>query len=370
MRVIQVTPTVSPGDAVSNNIVALLEMLNSKGYDASVFSERIHIPVGKNKIFFLGHFPKVTPRDVVIFHLSLASTFTDFFINLPCKKIIIYHNVTPPRFFCEYDKSMYSLCQNGMREARFLADKVDFCLADSEFNRRDLISMGYKCPIEVLPILMQKSDYGQPPDAEVIKKYSDGWTNIFFAGRVIPNKKQEDVIAAFGWYKKYVNEKSRLFIVGRHGGEGDLYYRQLCKFVAENEIEDVIFTGHVKFSEMIAYYKCASLFLCMSEHEGFCVPIVEAMIFDLPIIAYDAAAVGETLGGGGLLIKDKNPVFVAKCIELLLSDKKMQARFRKAQKKRLDDFSYEKVSGQFIDFIRRAASVADTASAATGNAAL
>lgn len=354
MRIIQIVHSLLYGDAIGNEVVALKKLLDSLGYKSEIFAMCLDDFYKKSGIKHISKSFTINKADVSILHVSGKFDFIYDFFNLPCKKVIIYHNITPPLFFQKYDIVQYDYCRNGLEEVRFLSDKVDYCLADSEFNKRNLVEIGYKCPIDVLPILIQKKDYMQEPSPAVIKKYSDGWTNIIFAGRVVPNKKQEDVIAAFGWYKKHINEKSRLFIVGRHAGKDDLYYRQLCSFVNGNGIEDVVFTGHVTFSEILAYYKCASLFLCMSEHEGFCVPIVEAMIFDLPIIVYDAAAVGETLGGGGLLVKDKDPVFVAKCMERILSDKQLQTRFRVAQEKRLDDFSYEKVSGQFIDFIRRA----------------
>lgn len=353
MKILQIVPALAYGDAISDDIISLSKMLISHGFANKIYAEKIFSPYDEKIASNINEMPSLSKQDIAIYHLCTAFDYVYEYACLPCKKIIVYHNMTPQLFFSEYNSELYYIQKRVHEQAVFLADKVDFCLADSEFNKRDLINMGYKCPINVLPILIKKSDYLQEPDADVMKKYDDGFANIIFTGRVVPNKKQEDVIAAFGWYKKHINEKSRLFIVGKHDGEGDLYYRRLCRFVMENEIKDVIFTGHVKFSELLAYYRCADLFLCMSEHEWVCVPIVEAMIFDLPIVAYDASAVGETLGGGGLLIKDKDPVFVAKCMERFLSDKQLQAHLRKAQQKKLDDFSYEKVSGQFVDFIRK-----------------
>lgn len=109
----------------------------------------------------------------------------------------------------------------------------------------------------------------------------DGYTNFIFVGRVAPNKKQEDVIRAFYCYKKYCNPKSRLFIVGSYNGM-ERYYHRLRRYVGALELDNVVFTGHIPFAQILAYYHLADLFLCMSDHEGFCVPLVEAMYFNLP----------------------------------------------------------------------------------------
>ena len=129
-----------------------------------------------------------------------------------------------------------------------------------------------------------------------MKLYDDDYVNILFTGRVVPNKKQEDVIEAFYYYKRFIQPKSRLILVGSFAGI-DKYHDQLEAYVNKLGLEDVIFTGQIKFDEILAYYQLADLFLCMSEHEGFCVPIVEAMYFNVPVIARDTSAIAWTLAG-------------------------------------------------------------------------
>ena len=143
--------------------------------------------------------------------------------------------------------------------------------------------MGYTCPIDVLPILIPFDDYAKTPSQQVIDRYSDGYTNLIFTGRIAPNKRQEDVIRAFYDYKKFYNPKSRLILVGGHNGM-ERYYHRLKSYINALELEDVVFPGHIKFDEILAYYKIADVFLCQSEHEGFCVPLVEAMYFDVPVV--------------------------------------------------------------------------------------
>ena len=267
-----------------------------------------------------------------------------------CRKVMVYHNITPPQFFEEYSVKAAQLCQNGLEGASYLADKVDYCLAVSEYNKQDLIRMGYTCPIDVLPILIPFDDYAKTPSQQVIDRYSDGCTNLIFTGRIAPNKRQEDVIRAFYDYKKFYNPKSRLILVGGHNGM-ERYYHRLKSYINALELEDVVFPGHIKFDEILAYYKIADVFLCQSEHEGFCVPLVEAMYFDVPVVAYDSSAIAGTLGGGGFLLKDKNPVETAGVINRVVTDEALRTQIIKNQQARLADFDHKVIEAQFKTYL-------------------
>jgi glycosyltransferase involved in cell wall biosynthesis len=219
-------------------------------------------------------------------------------------------------------------------------------MADSAFNKGELVKRGYTCPIDVRPILIRFEDYKKAPDEATVKKYSDGKKNLIFVGRIAPNKKQENVIRAFYCYKK-LNPGSRLILVGSERGMEN-YQERLIKYARALGIgDDVIFTGHIKFSEILAYYHIADVFVCMSEHEGFCVPLVESMFFDTPIVAYDTSAISDTLGGSGILLGNNDPVFAAEVINRVLTDEKLRKAVIEGQRRRLDDFSYERVSEIF-----------------------
>ena len=206
--------------------------------------------------------------------------------------------------------------------------------------------MGYTCPIDVRPILIKFDDYKQAPDKALMKKYSDGKKNLIFVGRIAPNKKQENVIRAFYQYRR-LNPDSRLILVGSYNGMEN-YYQRLVKYAAALGIaDDVIFTGHIKFSEILAWYTIADAFVCMSEHEGFCVPLAEAMFFDVPIIAYDTSAISDTLGRSGVLLDDNDPVFAARVIDRVLSDNELREHILSGQRRRLEDFSYNRIRDIF-----------------------
>lgn len=347
VRVIQMLPSLAFGDGIGNDTLALKRTLEAHGYETEIYVEWVDDRLPQGTARKLEEYDE-RPDDVILFHLSTGSEMNYRFAEYHCLKIAIYHNVTPPRFFAGYHPEAWQGCKKGLEAVRFLADKVDFCFADSTFNKNDLRKMGYQCPIEVLPILIAFQDFDQNPNDSVMERYQgDGYTNIIYTGRVVPHKRQEDLITAFTYYKKNYNPKSRLILVGSYGLQ-DKYYQRLQEYVQELGVEDVIFTGHTKFDEILAYYRLADLYLSMSEHEGFCIPLVEAMYFGIPILAYDSCAIGETLGGSGLLLSDKDPLTVAAAMDRLLTDESLKREIIAGEKKRLADFSHEKIQKQFL----------------------
>ena len=331
--------------------MALRDALLSAGYTTEIYAnfidERLPKGIAKNIDKY-----KDSAKNILIFHLAIGSDLNPFLKNVKAKIIIIYHNITPPEFWKNYNYDAEELCRRGLEEAEELAEVPELCFADSEFNKNDLIKMGYQCPIEVLPILIAFEDYRKEPNKNIINKFKDNeFINIIFTGRIVPNKKQEDIITSFYYYKNYINPKSRLFIIGSHN-QNDVYYHKLKNYVEELELEDVYFTGHIKFDEILAYYQIADVFLCLSEHEGFCVPLVEAMYFNVPIIAYESSAVGETLGGSGFLLKEKDPKIVAEAIHRVVSDQALRDVIVENEKIRLKYFDNIQIKEQFLIYLR------------------
>ena len=351
MKIIQIMPTVSFGDAVSNDARAIAKVIDEMGYKTAIHVENLDPRVKDKFVHKMTKLPSIDNDDIVIFNHSTGTQLCYSLPELPGRKMMIYHNITPPEFLAA------QVTQYGYDGTKFLSDKIEYVMPVSEYNASDLRRMGYKCDMFIRPILIPFEDYAKEPDREVLEKYSDdGYVNIVFVGRIAPNKKQEDVIAAFSYYKKHINHKSRLIIVGS-AGESDRYANCLKAYADALMTEDIIFTNHISFSAILAYYRLADVFLCMSEHEGFCVPLVEAMYFDTPIIAYDSSAIADTLGGSGILIKDKDPVFVSMLIDRLVKDDVLRSYVIEKQRQRLADFSYEKMKDRLkeglLKFINR-----------------
>jgi len=352
MRVLQMTPVLQYGDAVGNDMLALNKLLISEGYETRMYAECFSQNVGEGfNVLSADDLPKLDKDDVLIYHLSVGSVLNELLPKLKCRKIAIYHNVTPKEFFVDYGSLFYNICNKGINEVKQLNNVFDYCLADSEYNRNDLLNFGYNCPIDVRPILIPFKDYEKTPNQAITQKYDDGKTNILFVGRVVPNKKHEDIIAAFSCYKKYYNPEARLFLIGS-AENMDVYKERLDNYISKLGVEDVYFTGKIPFDEILAYYKVADMFLCMSEHEGFCVPLVEAMYFDVPVIAYSSSAIPYTLAGCGVLLQEKNPLVTAGVISRVMTDDKQKEEILINQRKRVSDLSYENTSKTFLAYIK------------------
>jgi len=209
-------------------------------------------------------------------------------------------------------------CFTGRRELAIYRERVDLALGDSEFNRQELESLGFN-PTAVLPVVPDFSHLDVEPNDLITRELDDEWTNILFVGRIIPNKRIEDVIRYFHAYQRTFNKRSRLMLVGSYHGY-EKYLATLQQLVASLGTTNVIFTGHVSNAELTAYYEIADLFLCASAHEGFCVPIVEAFYKEIPVVAFAASAVPATMDGAGVLYSTTEPLEVAALVDAVLSN--------------------------------------------------
>ncbi len=348
MKIYQILPELRYGDAVGNDAMAICNVITEMGYNTAIYANKVDSRLNSSKYRKTSKLPKLSNDDIIIFNHCSGSDLSYLLPTLGGRKMMIYHNITPPNFFAPYSRESYNATLEGYKQTEFIKDSIEYVMAVSEYNAADLRKMGYTCPMTIRPILIPFSDYEKAPDKSVMKKYSnDGYTNIIFVGRIAPNKKHEDVVAAFAYYKKHINPKSRLIFVGSDSGT-EKYSSVLKNYISALGVEDVIFPGHISFSEILAYYKIADVFLCMSEHEGFCVPLAEAMFFDVPIIAYESSAIPDTLGGSGILLKEKDPIFTAMVIDRLMKDNELRAHIINGQRKRLESFSYENIKEIFV----------------------
>lgn len=349
-RIFQIVSSLNYGDAVGNDVMTIQKFLREKGYKTGIFTNHVHRKIPRGTAFSIGKMPKLRKNDIILYHFASEDPLTQVIKEAPCKVILRYHNVTPPRFFKGFDINAEHNTKKGLRQIKELAPYIDYGIVVSEFNKSNLREMGYTCPIDVAPILIQFDDYKKEPNQDVIDEYNDGKTNIVFVGRMAPNKKVEDVISSFAEYKKTYDKDARLFLVGNFN-ENDKYYQFLLKHIKKLGVQDVIFPGHIPFDEILAYYSIADIFLCMSEHEGFCVPLVEAMFFNVPIIAYDSCAVPNTLDGTGVLIKDKNWDEIAAQMNKIISDDAYRSDLLDGETKRLQEFDNEIIGNQIVGYI-------------------
>jgi len=264
---------------------------------------------------------------------------------------LIYHNITPPEYFVGVHRTLARQCFRGRRELRAYAGRCDLALGDSEFNRQDLEALGFP-RTAVLPVVPDFSHLDTPPNPLVAGDFDDDWTNVLFVGRMIANKKIEDLIRIFHAYHTFFNPRSRLLLVGAQAGF-ERYLASLHQLAAALGAGHVHFIGHVSDQELAAFYDVADIFLCASEHEGFCVPIVEAFYKQVPVIAYAAAAVPSTMDGAGVLYEEKDPMRAAALVDSVASNLSLQQEIVDEQLAALARLRAKDFAGTLLGFIDR-----------------
>jgi len=352
MRVDQLVPAYHRGDAIGDEATHLRRFFRSQGFESDIFRLSCDRELEKESQDF-AHFPEPSSFDITILHFALPSALTPAFRRLRSKKVIVYHNVTLPEFFAGYSEEMVRLATLGREELRSLAGDVDIALADSGFNARELREFGFRQSF-VFPLYVDLAKYNRPLDAFVHRLFRDGRTNILFVGRVAPNKKIEDLIKVTFYYKKFIRPLVRLIVVGKTSSV-PVYYHALVKLADDFLLapEEICFTGHLPDDEMYAVYRAADVFLSLSEHEGFCLPLVESMIFDLPVIAFDSTAVPDTLGGAGILIRDKRADRVAELLDIVVRDESLRTKIIRGQRERLAELQAEGREPFLLQLIER-----------------
>ena len=342
MIVHQWVPAAHRGDAVGDSARALRALLRESGHVSDIFALSVDEDLRDDVHPWAS--PDSRAGDVTILHFAIPSPMTDAFGRLPGARVLCYHNVTPPSFFAKYDANLVRLTTLGRREIRSLAGRVDLAVGVSEYNRRELESFGFD-RTAVLPLLVDTARLTTAPRVPALERLlQDGLTNILFVGRIAPNKKLEDHIRLAEHYKRYVDAYYRFIFVGKHDAV-PRYYDTVRALVSRYRMlpERFWFTGPVSDTDLAAYYRNAHAYVSLSEHEGFCAPLVEAMAMDVPILAYGAAAVPETLGGAGVSFAPKDLEYAAELLGGLLYDLPFRAGVLQGQRVRREAFSHERL---------------------------
>jgi glycosyltransferase involved in cell wall biosynthesis len=349
MRIHQVLATLSYGDAIGHEVLGIQRVLHGAGYESEIFVETADRRLEPLTLDFRDMREIVGSEDLLLHHFSIGSRASRTAFALQARMALIYHNITPPEYFIGVHRRLVRLCYHGRRELTAYVDRCDLALGDSEYNRQELAAVGF-APTGVLPVVPDFSHLDVAPNRILQGAFDDDWTNILFVGRVIPNKRFDDLIRFFQAYRARYNPRSRLLLVGSYGGF-ERYLAQLHQLIASLDVSDVHLLGHVSNEELTAYYDVADLFLCASEHEGFCVPLVEAFYKGIPVLAYAAAAVPATMDGAGLLYETRDPRQVAALMNAVLSDAAFRDRVVAGQDAALARLQQRDFAGTLLGFV-------------------
>jgi glycosyltransferase involved in cell wall biosynthesis len=321
LRLCQFAPAVNRGDAMSRQAIAMHLEARAAGLEAALF-EFGH---GDDNSVPKQLYDEYTPRsgDVIVLHYGGRRHYEDWVVRQPGRVYVYSHNVTPPHFFERIGFPWVEALYRGRDTLAGLSHLGG--LAVSRYNQIEMLRAGFR-DVRIIPLIidfdaLQEATH-TPEALEIVERYhADGVVNWLHVGRLVPSKRIEDIIRAFYIYHRHINPNSRLFLVGS-GRDMEAYTQPLCEWVNRLGLQQaVIFTGRVSDEALAGFYKLASLYVCMSEHEGFCVPLVEAMVHQIPVIAYRAAGIPYTMGDAGVLVEDKDPVLVAQIAHILCTDR-------------------------------------------------
>ena len=349
IRIHQVLATLGYGDAIGHEVLGIQRVLRAAGYESEVFVETADHRLEPQTRDYRELVDFSHPDNLLLHHFSLGSKASRTAYALPDRMALIYHNITPPEYFVGVHRTLARQTFRGRRELQAYADRCDLAMGDSEFNRQDLDALGFP-RTAVLPVVPDFSHLDLEPNWFVARDFDDEWTNIIFVGRVIANKKIEDLICWFHAYHTIFNPRSRLLLVGAQSGF-ERYLDSLHELVGRLGAAHVHFVGHVSDEELVAFYDCADLFLCASEHEGFCVPIVEAFYTQVPVLAYAATAVPSTMDGAGVLFEDRNPLHVAALMDEIISNAQLQDLIVDGQLAAVDRLRAKDFAGTLLGFV-------------------
>jgi glycosyltransferase involved in cell wall biosynthesis len=351
MTVEQFLPAFHFGDAVCNSAIALHRFLLSRGVASRLITLTRDESVKDQAMLFRDY--KLDPDSLKILHFAIPSPLTDFFLELKCKKVMIYHNITPARFFAGYSDFLTRFVTAGREELGRLSDCFDLSLGVSQYNAGELRDLGFR-NVRVFPLLVNLDDYRQAPSLAFMELLKNERKNILFTGRITPNKKIEDLIRTVFFYKKYISPAVRLIVVGNTRSLPK-YFHAVSDLAARFHLtaEDVFFAGHLPTDEFLAVYRVADVFLSMSEHEGFCLPLLESCIFQVPLLAYDAAAVAETMDGAGILFRDKDASRVAGLVGQVLENRSLRQQLQTQAGARIERYRRQADPEQLLDWLRQ-----------------
>lgn len=358
-RIAIVSLTIAHGDAVGNDALEMGRILSADGHHVGLFSshwaKRTELSRDLSQV---PEFLADDPQAILIYHHHIGWTAgLDHLRGAPCRRVVKYHNITPGRFFAGFSIDKVRICQLGREQLRDLARAdCDLYLSASLYNQGELIDAGAppeRCAV-VPPFHHLDRLNGLQADANVLRSLDDGRTNLLFVGRRAPHKGHRFLLDAFAAYHEHYDRHSRLLLVGKEEHKLLSYSNQLREHASRlGVLDNVFFIDGVSEAELKAYYQRATVFVLASEHEGFCVPVVEAMALQVPIVAYGAAAVPHTVGDAALVWDEPDPFLLAQSIDTVVRDAAVRRSLTDRGRRRYQQmFTNQRIERDFRNALR------------------
>lgn len=321
--------TVTDGDAIGHDILGMYDVLKSLNYNVYIYGENCF---GRSNSLRIksSNIKQFSDNDLLIYHHSIywengEKLLSDF----KGKVVFKYHNITPPEYYRDFSDIHHLKCHQGIEQTKKLINSYNNCFwwGDSEFNSLELRSYGLnpnRCLIVPPFNVLDKLDEVDPNFEVIDELISSCDNNVLFVGRVAPNKGHEHLIKIIKTYNDIYNSKIHLWIIGAQDDSCKLYTNYIFNLVNVYDLQKKItLTGKVPVDVLKAYYIACDGFICMSEHEGFCVPLIEAQKLMLPVITYGGSALSETVGNNQIILDDFDYEFAAAALYTVFSDEEV-----------------------------------------------
>ena len=346
----QFSPVTSAADGVSGSVFLIRKLLRSLGYTSEIYAWSSSGDLAA-EVFPLDQF-RSDKCDLLLVHHSMGHDLGDWLESTTCRRIIVYHNITPAEYFHK-DSDEYYYSIKGRQQLRQWQPLFSAAISVSPYNRGELEEAGYQDPV-VIPLLIDLSrfeDKIEPPNSSW--RLGDDETMIISVGRLVENKRQHLLLEAF-WHLKrmYPNRASRLVLVG--GTTSTTYHHQIVARIYELGLErEVTLTGKCSDAQLRWLYRHSQMMWCASEHEGFCIPLVEANFFGLPVISFATSNIPDTLGQSGALIQEGCPTTMASTTVSLLTDAVLAEKLIAAGTANLQRYTMDTLLHQLGDFLAK-----------------
>lgn len=365
--VVLLTPYLTDRDAIGNDILQTRRLLTELGHRVEICADLVHLNGLRILSLKQGRKLLAHPDTILIYHHSVGwERGLNAIFNARCRRIVRYHNITPAEYFHCYNPDLAAACSSGREHlARLARSDVDLFVSDSEYNQDELLALGVDArrarvvpPFHVIQQLLDASN-----DAAVAQQLSNSKVNLITVGRIVPNKGHGHLLKAFAVYHHLYNRDSRLWVIGKEEPGQKDYARAIRRMTAALQLNhSVVFTGGVSEAALKTFYQSADAFVITSEHEGFCVPVVEAMAFETPVIAYGTTALPHTIGEAGIVWDRFDAVLFAETVQALTADGEAADALRRRGRVRFDrHFSDARIAERFFQCLKGVLSVPDDA---------
>ena len=350
----QFVPALLPRDATGDHTLALRDTFRQAGWTSDIYVEAAHDELLGEATYFERYPEHAQPGDILLYQLSTASPVADFLLGRTETLVLDYHNITPAGFYMDWEEHTAEKVALARRQMAELAPRATLGIADSAFNAAEL--RAYGCPAtEVVPILTDIDAWGSrsladPAELARRKEAHGPGTVLLFVGRLSPNKNQHLLVETLWLYRRWYDPEARLALVGP--AITGAYAEAVMTYAEELGLAGAVDHGeHLTPAQLAAWYSDADVYVCLSDHEGFCIPLLEAMHFDLPIVALAAGAVPETLGQAGILIDSKRPSVAAAAVHQVRADPRLAEFLASAGRRRLDAFGGAATRARFLEVL-------------------